>query len=182
MTSCFVKKINHGHQLIERFGPYSLRCSCIGRNCQFRVSRNHCLVLVHDNKLFWVECVTPVSKRVKKPARFSDGSTSCISLKFKYEAIGGFATGVSTRYVELHYRCHYTKLNPIDDHINISPKMLQKRNFKPLGHYTCIQCGTPHLQTVQENILSHIILATYRKFTTATVRFTQTVSCIHPIY
>ena len=38
-----------------------------------------------------------------------------------------------------------------------------------------MQCGTSHLQTVQENILSHIILATYRKFTVATVRFTQNV-------
>ena len=62
---------------------------------------------------------------------------------------------------------------------------LQKQNFKPLGHYTCMQCGTSHLQTVQENILSHIILATYRKFTVATVRFTQNVSCniyTHPTY
>ena len=80
-------------------------------------------------------------------------------------------------------RCHYTKYIPIDDHINISSKKLQKYNFKPLGHYTCMQCGTSHLQTVQENILSHIILATYRKFTLATVRFTQIVSCnIYPRY
>ena len=82
-------------------------------------------------------------------------------------------------------RCHYTKSNPIDDHNNISSKTLQKQNFKPLGHYTCMQCGTSHLQTVQENILSRIILATYRKFTVATVRFTQNVSCnifTHPIY
>ena len=84
-----------------------------------------------------------------------------------------------------HYRCHYTKSNPIDDHSNISSKRLQKQNFKPLGHYTCMQCVTSHLQKVQENILSHIILATYRKFTVATVRFTQNVSCnifTHPIY
>ena len=74
-------------------------------------------------------------------------------------------------------RCHYTKSNPIDDHSNISSKRLQKQNFKPLAHYTCMQCGTSHLQTVHENILSHIILATYRKFTVATVRFTQNVSC-----
>ena len=83
------------------------------------------------------------------------------------------------------YICHYTKSNPIDDHGNISSKKLQKQNFKPLGHYTCMQCGTSHLQTVQENILSHIILATYRKFTVTTVRFTQNVSCnifTHPIY
>ena len=48
-----------------------------------------------------------------------------------------------------------------------------------------MQCGTSHLQTVQENILSQIILATYRKFTVATVRFTQNVSCnsyTYPIY
>ena len=32
------------------------------------------------------------------------------------------------------------------------------------NHWACIQCGTSHLQKVQENILSHIILATYRKF------------------
>ena len=38
-----------------------------------------------------------------------------------------------------------------------------------------MQCGT--IQTVQENILSHIILATYRMFIVATVRFTQNVSC-----
>ena len=82
-------------------------------------------------------------------------------------------------------RCHYTKSNPIDDHSNISSKTLQKQNFKSLGHYTCMQCGTSHLQKVQENILSHIILATYRKFTVTTVRFTQNVSCniyTHPIY
>ena len=40
--------------------------------------------------------------------------------------------------------------NPIDDHSNISSKMLQKQNFKPLGHYTIMQCGTYHLQTVQK--------------------------------
>ena len=85
----------------------------------------------------------------------------------------------------LCYRCHYTKSNPIDDHSNISSKKLQKQNFKPLGHYTCMQCGTSHLQKVQENILSRIILATYRKFTVATVRFTQNVTgniFTHPIY
>ena len=84
-----------------------------------------------------------------------------------------------------YWWCHYTKSNPIDDHSNISSKTLQKQNCKPLGHYTCMQCGTFYLQTVQENILSHIILATYRKFTVATVRFTQNVSCnifTHPIY
>ena len=74
-------------------------------------------------------------------------------------------------------RCHYTKSNPIDDHSNISSKKVQKQNFKPLV--------PSHLQTVQENILSHIILVTYRKFTVTTVRFTQNVSCniyTHPIY
>ena len=49
-------------------------------------------------------------------------------------------------------RCHYTKSNPIDDHSNISSKKLQKQNLKPLGHYTCMQCGTSHLQQVQEKI------------------------------
>ena len=38
-------------------------------------------------------------------------------------------------------------------------KRLQKQNFKPLGHYTCMQCGTSHLQTFQENTLSHIIFS-----------------------
>ena len=77
------------------------------------------------------------------------------------------------------------KSNPIDNHSNISSKKLQKQNFKPLGHYTFMQCGNSHLQKIQENILSHIILATYKKFTVATIRFTQNVSCniyIHPIY
>ena len=58
------------------------------------------------------------------------------------------------------FKINYTKSNPIDDHSNISSKRLQKQNFKPLGHYTCMQCGTSHLQTIQENILSHITLAT----------------------
>ena len=55
--------------------------------------------------------------------------------------------------------------------------MLQKQNFKQLGHYPCMQCGTSHLQTVQDNILSHIILETYRTFTVATVIFTQNIDC-----
>ena len=59
----------------------------------------------------------------------------------------------------LRLRCHYTKSNPIDDHSNISSKKLQKQNFIPLGHYTCMQCGISHLQTVQENMLSHIIFS-----------------------
>ena len=87
------------------------------------------------------------------------------------------ANPLSNNFNADYCRCHYTKSNPIDDHSNISSQTLQKQNFKPLGHYTCMQSGTSHLQTVQENILSHIILATYRKFTVATVRFTQNVSC-----
>ena len=79
-------------------------------------------------------------------------------------------------YEHILWWCHYTKSNPIDDHNNISSKTLQKQNFKPLGHYTCMQCGTSHLQTVQENILSRIILAIYRTFTVTTVRFRQNVS------
>ena len=82
-------------------------------------------------------------------------------------------------------RCHFTESNPFDDHSNISSNMLQKQNFKPLDHYTSMQCSTSHLQTVQENILSHTILATYRTFTVVTVRFTQNVSCniyTHPRY
>ena len=74
---------------------------------------------------------------------------------------------------------------PLTTIVTYFSKTLQKPNFKQLGHYTCMQCGTSHLQTVQENTLSHIILETYRKFTVATVRFTQNVSCniyIHPIY
>ena len=48
-----------------------------------------------------------------------------------------------------------------------------------------MQCGTSHLQTIQENILSRIILATYRRFTVATVRFTKKFRCnlyTHPRY
>ena len=74
---------------------------------------------------------------------------------------------------------------PLTTIVTYLQNKLQKQNFKPLGHYTCMQCGTSHLQTVQENILSRIILATYRKFTVATVRFTQNVSCniyTHPRY
>ena len=95
------------------------------------------------------------------------------------------SSDVIVKAVLLAIRCQYTKSNPIDDHSNISSKKLQKQNFKPLGHYTCMQCGISHLQKVQENILSHIILATYRKFTVTTPRFTQNVSCnifTHPIY
>ena len=94
-------------------------------------------------------------------------------------------TKPSCLYIRTILRCHYTKSNLIDDHSHISSKKLQKQNFKPLCHYTCMQCGISHLQTVQENILSHIILATYRKFTVAPVRFTQNVSCniyTHSIY
>ena len=110
---------------------------------------------------------------IKEPLLLIDKSSLCDG--------SGFPFSLS----EWSLRCHYTKSNPIDDHSNISSKTLQKQNFKPLGHYTCMQCGTSHLQKVQENILSHIILATYRKFTVATVRFTQNVSCnifTHPIY
>ena len=74
---------------------------------------------------------------------------------------------------------------PLTTIVTYLPKKLQKQNFKPLGNYTCMQSGASHLQTVQENILSHIILATYKTFTMATVRFTQNVSCniyTHPIY
>ena len=46
--------------------------------------------------------------------------------------------------------------NPIDDHSNISSKILQKQNFKPLGYYTIMQCGTSHLQTVQKKTYCHI--------------------------
>ena len=65
-----------------------------------------------------------------------------------------------------------------------------------MGHYTCMQCGTSQLQTVQENILSRIILATYRKFTVvmsdphkmSVPQFTITgpvsipACMVHPIY
>ena len=88
----------------------------------------------------------------------------------------------NTRVSTHVYRKALSSNGGIDDHSNISSKTLQQQNFKPLK---CMQCGTSHLQTVQENILSHIILATYRKFTVTTVRFTQNVSCniyTHPIY
>ena len=54
---------------------------------------------------------------------------------------------------------------PLTTIVTYLQKKLQKQNFKPWGQYTCMQCGTSQLQTVQENILSHIILATYRTFT-----------------
>ena len=57
-------------------------------------------------------------------------------------------SGVVLRKEMLYLRCHYTKSNPTNDHSNISSKKLQKQNFKPLGHYTCMQCGTSHLQTI----------------------------------
>ena len=63
---------------------------------------------------------------------------------------------------------------------------LWKSNTSSISNqWACMQCGTSHLYTVQETLLSHIILATYRMFTVATVRFTQNDSCniyIHPIY
>ena len=44
-----------------------------------------------------------------------------------------------------------------------------------------MQCGTSHLETVQENILSHMILATYRKFTVATGIHTKCqLQYLHP--
>ena len=99
----------------------------------------------------------------------------CSDSSLKHQPRLHSACGGQTQ-TQVTVRCRYTKSNPIDDHTNISSKKLQKQNFKPLGHYTCMQCGTSHLQTVQENILSHNILATYRKFTVTTVRFTQNVS------
>ena len=74
---------------------------------------------------------------------------------------------------------------PLTAIVTYIQKRYRSRIFKPLGNYTCMLCDTFHLQTVQENILSRIILATYRKFTVATVRFTHNVSCniyTHPIY
>ena len=125
----------------------------------------------------------------------SKPAISCTLPGFLADVILNWYSNKSVRLQQCYYRksqecwwfcrCHYTKSNPIDDHSNISSKKLQKQNFKPLGHYTCMQCGTSHLQTIQENILSHIILAIYRKFTVATVRFTQSVSCniyTHPRY
>ena len=47
---------------------------------------------------------------------------------------------------------------PLTTIVTYLQKRIQKQNFKPLGHYTCMQCGTSHLQTVQtvlQNILSH---------------------------
>ena len=62
--------------------------------------------------------------------------------------------------------CHHTKSNPIDDHSNTSSKKVTEAEFQTIGPlYLHIQCGTSRLQTVQENILSHVILATYRKCT-----------------
>ena len=62
--------------------------------------------------------------------------------------------------------------------INISSKKVTEAEFQTIGPlYLHAVWYLPILQTVQENILSRIILATYRKFTVATVRFTQNVSC-----
>ena len=36
-------------------------------------------------------------------------------------------------------------------------KELHKQNFKPLGHYTCMQCGTSHLQTISYNSRKHTV-------------------------
>ena len=46
------------------------------------------------------------------------------------------------------------KSNPIDDHSNISSKTLQKQNFKPLGHYTCMKC-TSHLRPRKHTVTYH---------------------------
>ena len=39
---------------------------------------------------------------------------------------------------------HVNTVSQSQSHSNISSKMLQKQNFKPLGHYTCMQCGTSY--------------------------------------
>ena len=92
---------------------------------------------------------------------------------------------IANNTARLPVTAYYTIITPnqipLTTIVTYLQKTLQKQNFKPLGHYSCMQCGTSHLQTVQENILSHIILATYRKFTVATVRFTQNIYT-HLIY
>ena len=83
-------------------------------------------------------------------------------------------------------RCHYTKSNPIDDHSNIFSKMLQKQNFKPLGHYTCLQCGTSHFtKSPRKHTVTYHFSDLQEVYSGKTVRFTQNVSCnifTHPIY
>ena len=54
--------------------------------------------------------------------------------------------------------------------------MVTDAEFQVIWATACSVVPPLHLQTVQENILAHIILATYRKFTVVTVRFTQNVS------
>ena len=54
--------------------------------------------------------------------------------------------------VGLSSRCPYTQPIPIDDHGNISSNTIQRQNFKPFRHYSCMQCGTSDLQTVQEKL------------------------------
>ena len=67
---------------------------------------------------------SPVQTRYRQSQRITSWHVGCI--------------------VNDHLWCHYTKSNPIDDHSNISSKKLQKQNFKPFSHYTCMQCGTSH--------------------------------------
>ena len=77
--------------------------------------------------------------------------------------------------VTYNFRCHYTKSNPIDDHGNISSKSYRSRIS---NHYACMQCGTSHLQTVQENILSHIILGV---ITPNQIPLTTIVTCLQKV-
>ena len=81
--------------------------------------------------------------------------------------------------------CHYTKSNPIDDHSNEIMSAIDQLHFNKSSGPDGVINQFVISGKVQENILSHIILATYRKFTVATVRFTQNVSCniyTRPIY
>ena len=77
---------------------------------------------------------------------------------FELQTVGTRLEQILLWKVNQRFRWHYTKSNPIDDHCNISSKKLQKQNFKPLGHYTCMQCGTSHLQKLRNTLPVHLEL------------------------
>ena len=109
----------------------------------------------------------------------------------------GFGTGSEMRYSSVSATA-YSRSIPLPVEGAITPNQIPltvivtylQNGYRSRisNHWAAIPaCSVvpPHLQTVQENILSHIILATYRKFTVATIRFTQNVSCniyTHPRY
>ena len=80
-----------------------------------------------------------VNRRVQHMADFIRGAWSCILLH-----LGGVITPNQI---------------PLTTMVTYIQKSYRSRISKSLSHNTCMQCGTSHLQTVQENILSHIIFS-----------------------